>query len=297
MGVEASTIGNHEFDLGSTVFRDAFTPAGAWRGALFPYLSANLDFSGDSALNPRFTNTVGRRHGTLIPEASTLKGRIAPAAVITEGGQKIGLVGATTQLIESISSPNGTEVKGFPTGPGANGEVDDMDLLAAQLQPIIDEMIAEGVNKIILTSHLQQIANEQLLATKLHGVDIILSAGSNTRLGDADDEAVAFPGHEASLRRHLSDRHPGHRRQDDADRQHRRRVHLSRPPGGRLRRRRRDHPRARWTTMSPSTAPMPRRRRTWRRPGARPSATSRRRPSPTAPRATRCATSPRPSMR
>ncbi len=42
-----------------------------------------------------------------------------------------------------------------------------MDLLAAQLQPIIDEMIAEGVNKIILTSHLQQIANEQLLATKL----------------------------------------------------------------------------------------------------------------------------------
>ena len=40
-------------------------------------------------------------------------------------------------------------MKGFPTGPGANGEVDDMDLLAAQLQPIIDELIAEGVNKII----------------------------------------------------------------------------------------------------------------------------------------------------
>ena len=98
-----------------------------------------------------------------------------------------------------ISSPNGTEVKGFPTGPGANGEADNMDLLAAQLQPIIDEMIAEGVNKIILTSHLQQIANEQLLATKLHGVDIIIEGGSNTRLGDADDVAVAFPGHEASF--------------------------------------------------------------------------------------------------
>ena len=100
-----------------------------------------------------------------MPEASTLKGRIAPAAVITEGGEKIGLVGATTQLLESISSPTGTEVKGFPTGPGANGEVDNMVLLAAQLQPIIDELIAEGVNKIILQSHLQQIANEQLLAT------------------------------------------------------------------------------------------------------------------------------------
>ncbi|HTE38932.1 MAG TPA: 5'-nucleotidase C-terminal domain-containing protein, partial [Reyranella sp.] len=199
LGVETSTIGNHEFDLGSTVFRDAFTPSGAWVGALFPYLSSNLDFSGDSALAPRFTDTVDGGTGTLIAEASALKGSIAPAAVITEGGQKIGIVGATTQVLESISSPNGTEVEGFPTGAGPNGEADDMTLLAAQLQPIIDEMIGEGINKIIVTSHLQQIANEQLLATKLKGVDIILSAGSNTRLGDADDTAVAFPGHEAEF--------------------------------------------------------------------------------------------------
>lgn len=199
LGVDTSTIGNHEFDLGSTAFRDAFTPSGAWAGALFPYLSSNLDFSGDSALSARFTNTLDGGTGSLIAEASTLKGRIAPAAVVTKGGEKIGVVGATTQLIESISSPNGTEVKGFPTGPGANGEVDNMDLLAAQLQPIINEMLAEGINKIVLTSHLQQIQNEQLLATKLKGVDIILSAGSNTRLGDADDKPAAFPGHEPTF--------------------------------------------------------------------------------------------------
>src|SRR5262245_17674857 len=201
IGVEASTIGNHEFDLGSRVLRDAFSPnlgAAGWVGAQFPYLSANLDFSGDADLNPRFTNTLDGGTGTLIPEASTLKGRIAPSAVITKGGEKIGLVAATTQILEAISSPTGTEVKGFPTGPGANGEVDDMNLLAAQLQPVINELIAEGVNKIILQSHLQQIENEQLLATKLTGVDIILSAGSNTRLADADDDLVAFPGHEAT---------------------------------------------------------------------------------------------------
>ena len=84
-----------------------------------------------------------------------------------------------------------------------------MDLLASQLQPVINELIAEGVNKIILQSHLQQIANEQLLATKLSGVDIILAAGSNTRLADADDELVAFPGHEADRRGPVSDRDPG----------------------------------------------------------------------------------------
>ena len=117
--------------------------------------------------------------------------------VITEGTEKIGIVAATTQLLEAISSPSGTEVKGFPGGPGSNGEVDDMDLLASQLQPIINELLAEGVNKIILQSHLQQIDNEQLLATKLSGVDIILAAGSNTRLSDADDQLVAFPGHDA----------------------------------------------------------------------------------------------------
>lgn len=196
IGVEASTIGNHEFDLGSRVFRDSFTPGSVsgWNGANFVYLSSNLDFSGDSDLNPRFTNTVGNG-ATPTALASTLKGRIAPAAVLVEGGERIGLIGVTTQILESISSPTGTEVRGFPGGPGANGEVNDMDLLAAQLQPIIDEMIAEGINKIILQSHLQQIQFEQLLATKLRGVDIILSAGSDTRLADADDQLVAFPGH------------------------------------------------------------------------------------------------------
>ncbi len=196
IGVEASTIGNHEFDLGSRVFRDSFTAGSGYVGAQFPYLSSNLDFSGDADLSSRFTNTTTTAGLEL---ASSLKGRIAPSAILEEGGQKIGLVGATTQIIEAISSPSGTEVKGFPTGPGSNGEVDNMELLAQQLQPVIDDLIAQGVNKIILMAHLQVIANEKLLATKLSGVDIILSAGSNTRLGDASDTAVAFAGHAATF--------------------------------------------------------------------------------------------------
>lgn len=198
IGVEVSAIGNHEWDLGSNAFAGSFTPGGGWVGASYAMVSANLDFSGDSAINPRFTNTVGNG-ATPTPDASTLKGRIAPAVVVEKGGEKIGIVGATTQILEAISSPTGTEVKGFPTGPGANGEVDDMALLAAQLQPVIDELRAEGIDKIILQAHLQNIANEKQLATLLKGVDIILAAGSNTRLGDADDEAVDFPGHAADF--------------------------------------------------------------------------------------------------
>jgi 2',3'-cyclic-nucleotide 2'-phosphodiesterase (5'-nucleotidase family) len=199
IGVEASAIGNHEWDLGSAVFADAIRNDGAWSGAKFPHITANLDFSGDSALSTRFTEVALDGPVTQIPNASTQHGKIVPSAVIVKGGQKIGLVGVTTQLIKSISSPSGTEVKGFPGGTGANGETDDMDLLASQVQPYIDELTAEGVNKIILLSHLQQITNEQSLASKLRGVDIILAAGSNTRLGDADDLAVEFPGHAADF--------------------------------------------------------------------------------------------------
>lgn len=219
IGVEASALGNHDFDLGSNVLASALSANSGWVGAQFPSISANLVFgpsspyytdptATDSALNALYVDTLDYNvqpgvnapaTTTAIPEASTLKGKIVPAAIITEGGEKIGIVGATTQILETISSPSSAEIAGFPGGAGANGEVDDMDLLAAQLQPVIDEMIAEGVDKIILESHLQVLGNELELATKLHGVDIILSAGSHTRMGDSDDQAVALPGHSADF--------------------------------------------------------------------------------------------------
>lgn len=202
IGVEASGIGNHEWDLGSNVYLSSIAPGSGWVGANYASISANLvlapaGFTADP-LNGRFTQTVGT--GTLAnEEAQDLKGRIAPSAVINEGGQTIGLVGVTTQILESISSPTGAEILGFPFGPGANGETNNMALLAAQLQPVIDDLRAQGVNKIVLLSHLQQITFEKQLAPLLKGVDIILAAGSNTRLGDADDVAVNFPGHAADF--------------------------------------------------------------------------------------------------
>ncbi len=193
LGVEASTIGNHEFDLGSRVFKDSFTAGSGWVGAQFPYLSANLDFSGDADLKTSFIDTKAIAG---LEEAKNQKGKIVPSAIVIKNGEKIGLVGATTQVIEQISSTGGVEVKGF-TGDGS--EKDNMVLLASQLQPVIDDLISQGVNKVILMAHLQQIGNEKTLAPLLKGVDIILAAGSNTRLGDSNDLAVAFPGHAADF--------------------------------------------------------------------------------------------------
>jgi len=143
IGVQASTIGNHEFDFGTRVFSDIVNDAA------FPYLSANLDFSADTDISARYLETVGVNG---LEDAATLARRIVPSAVVNSGGEQIGLVGATTQIVETISSTGNVEVKGFAEGT----ETNDMVLLAAQLQPVIDELIAQGVNKIVVMAHLQQ---------------------------------------------------------------------------------------------------------------------------------------------
>lgn len=197
IGVEASTIGNHEFDFGTNAFSDAINDTN------FPYLSSNLDFSGDTAFaipasgpTPAFNRYVETVGVNGLEEASTLAKRIVPSCVITKGTEKIGLVGVTTQIIEGISSTGGVEVKGF-AGDGL--ETNDMALLASQVQPVIDDLISQGVDKIVLMAHLQQITFEQQLAPLLTGVDIVLAAGSNTRLGDSNDVAGAFTGHAADF--------------------------------------------------------------------------------------------------
>nr|WP_302474087.1 FG-GAP-like repeat-containing protein [Roseococcus sp. MDT2-1-1] len=48
-------------------------------------------------------------------------------------------------------------------------------------------MVAQGINKIVLLSHLQQYANELQLASLISGVDIIVSAGSHAIFADGDD--------------------------------------------------------------------------------------------------------------
>ncbi len=191
LGVEASAIGNHEWDLGSAVFMDAIRPDESWAGAQFPHLSVNLDFSADSAALARFTDVPLDGAATAVPAAGELSSRLAPMAVVAKGGQRLGLVGVTTQILNTISAPTGTRVKG--------ATANDLDLLAAQLQPYVDELEAEGVNKIILLSHLQQLELELGLAGRLRGVDVILAAGSNTRLGDDNDVPAGFPGHAADF--------------------------------------------------------------------------------------------------
>jgi 2',3'-cyclic-nucleotide 2'-phosphodiesterase (5'-nucleotidase family) len=196
IGVEASVLGNHEFDFGTPELRNiiAGLNSGAairWFGAQFPYLSSNLNFSGDVNLSNIFTPTrqqpsFFKSNPTMTAAAIAATPKLAPSCFVVKGGQKIGIVGVTTPILAAISSPGATTIK----NPGAGTE--NMALLATIVQPYIDSLRNnEGIEKIILLAHLQQLSNEKVLATYLNGVDIIVAGGSHTLMADATDRLRA----------------------------------------------------------------------------------------------------------
>ncbi len=146
-------------------------------GADFPYLSSNLDFSTDENLADLVVDD----------DQAPQPNSIAATTVIDVNGEKIGVVGATTPTITSISSPGDVTVL-----PGEfDGDPTDaqLDALAADIQADVDELLAANsdINKVVLLSHMQQLSIEQALAARLRNVDIIVAGGSNTRLLDEDD--------------------------------------------------------------------------------------------------------------
>ncbi len=192
IGVQASALGNHEFDLGTTVLANAIDFAAGDDGVtaigpLFPYLSANLDFSGDAALSRLYTpdlqaadDYAATAEDVTAPETAAGGPRIAPWTTIEENGETIGVLGVTTQILSSISSTGGVEV----LDPDGDGAVDNTDELAAVLQPYVDQMTAQGIDKVVLLSHLQQYQLELDLATKLSDVDVIVAGGSHALFAD-----------------------------------------------------------------------------------------------------------------
>lgn len=180
LGTAASALGNHDLDQGTEAFAGLITADEAedgadYAGAAFPYLSTNTDFTGDDALAP-----LAEDDGQ---DTADVAGRVSGSATVEVGGQTIGLVGASTPLLASITATGGLALSpdDFTMTPAG------YDALAAAIQPAIDKLVARGIDKIILLSHMQQIAIEQALAERLTDVDIIIAGGSNTLLADEND--------------------------------------------------------------------------------------------------------------
>lgn len=195
MGWSAVTLGNHEFDKGTQALADLISGAAGgdfaaligtdlegleFTGAWMPYLSTNLDFSGDAFLAGLVVE------GGQYPIARS----ITSSVVLEEGGELIGVVGATTPTLARISSAGG--VVASPLWEGTTPTASELDALAEVIQSEVDALLANnpGMNKIILQSHMQVLNIELELASRLSGVDVIVAGGSNTRLTDEDDRLI-----------------------------------------------------------------------------------------------------------
>lgn len=172
MGFMAGALGNHEFDVGTGTLASLIAVDREYVGTAFPFLSANLDFSSDSNLASLVVDPG--------QEASAIPNSITKSVVITtSSGVKVGVVGMTTPRLGSLSVPGNVGI--------APADPNDMAALAAIVQESVDALTVAGINKIILTGHLQQISLDEEIAGYIKDVDIIISGGSNTLLADKTD--------------------------------------------------------------------------------------------------------------
>lgn len=166
IGIDATTFGNHEFDLDNT----GPIAARFARMSGSTYLSVNLDFS-------------------VTPELADLaaSGVVAPSKIITTaGGKKVGIVGATTPLLPGISSPPAGIMKNWSA---TSTEAQNLAALVPLVQAEVDRLRnVEGVTVVIVMSHLQGVGNERnTLVPALRDVDMVISGGGHELMRDSDD--------------------------------------------------------------------------------------------------------------
>ena len=175
MKYDMMTLGNHEFDLGSTP--DGHKALAAFiKGAQFPIISANVDASKDANLKDLFTGTIAEE-----PE----NGKVFDGIIKTINGEKVGFFGLTTEETSTISSPVEVTFTNY---------IDEAKTAVAAFEKL-------GINKIVAVTHLgyddnPEIDNDRILAAEVAGIDLIVGGHSHTELGkpiiiETDSKGIA----------------------------------------------------------------------------------------------------------
>ncbi len=142
-----NTVGFDAFELGNHEFDDGNVVLSKFlKLANFPILAANIDFS----------------------VSKDLKGLVKPYIIKIIGNERVGIIGLDTLKTLTSSSPGDDLI--------FHDEVETA-------QKIVRELEAQDVNKIILLAHYGY-KQEQSLAKKVAGIDVILGGDSHTLLGD-----------------------------------------------------------------------------------------------------------------
>lgn len=161
MKYDAVTFGNHEFDAGSSD-TGLQTLVDYIKGADFPFVSSNIDFTQDEKFTGLFSDLISSE-----PE----NGKIYNGIVKEVNGEKVGIFGLTTAETADISSPGALTFENY----------------LEEAEKAVKAFEGLGVNKIIVLSHLgyddnPAIDNDQELAKRINGIDVIVGGHSHTKL-------------------------------------------------------------------------------------------------------------------
>ncbi|ORZ34282.1 Metallo-dependent phosphatase-like protein [Catenaria anguillulae PL171] len=140
IGLDAFTIGNHEFD-------DGIPLLSKFLGLLrVPVISSNMDVANEPLL----------------------KDRIAPYVVLTKYGARIGMIGFITKTAPDIIANPSKNVK-FSDPAGESGPV----------QRAVNELQAMGIKRIIAVSH-NGLDDDKIVAESTKGINLIVGGHSHS---------------------------------------------------------------------------------------------------------------------
>lgn len=163
MDIDAMIFGNHEFDLGSGENGHKSLSEFVSK-ANFPFLSANVDFSGDAYMASKTNNSY-----TESPE----DGIVYNGMIKEVNGEKVGIFGLTTEDTANISSPVNVKFQNY----------------IEKAKEAVAAFESKGINKIIAVTHIgydsnPEMGNDLQLAKYVDGIDVIVGGHSHTQLNE-----------------------------------------------------------------------------------------------------------------
>lgn len=163
MKIDGATLGNHEFDMGAYKL--------AWQIEKSP-------------VNFTVTNLNTEPTSPLDKEIKTNK--ISRSRIIEKNGHKYGFLGTVPTDLKGKMN-----VEAKKTAETLS--VDDINQAIAELQQEVDKLKAQGVDKIILASHMEDDDNEKI-AKETAGIDVIVSGHSHRLLDGVEEGKNLFYG-------------------------------------------------------------------------------------------------------
>ncbi|HEX9251950.1 MAG TPA: 5'-nucleotidase C-terminal domain-containing protein, partial [Ignavibacteriaceae bacterium] len=139
LGLDAMTLGNHEFDLGPEVLLGSLQYAFPVANDAFPLLSANIDFSDPSIIG--------------------MQDYVKPYVIKQYGSTKVGIFGLTTPATNLTSMPS----------PAVVSE----DIVNIAVEMVNTLRTVENCDIVILLSHLG-VALDQLIVSYVPGINVIV---------------------------------------------------------------------------------------------------------------------------